>query len=71
MVSLADVVALLRYEDRQDLSELLADAHVDFESHGRGHDDVDDLPFLAGRLHRSHEVLVGLLLLDLHHLGDF
>ena len=31
MDSLADVVAILRYEDRQDLSALLADGHVDFE----------------------------------------
>ena len=29
--SLADVIAILRYENRQDLSALLADAHVDFE----------------------------------------
>ena len=31
MDALSDVVAILRYEDRQDLSELLADAYVDFE----------------------------------------
>ena len=29
--SLADVIAILRYEGRQDLSALLADAHVEFE----------------------------------------
>ena len=29
--SLADVIAILRYEDRQDLSALLADGYVDFE----------------------------------------
>ena len=31
MDSLSDVVAILRYEGRQDLSALLADAYVDFE----------------------------------------
>ena len=31
MDSLADVVAILRYEDRQDLSALLVDAYTDFE----------------------------------------
>ena len=31
MESLADVVAILRYEDRQDLSALLADAYVEFQ----------------------------------------
>ena len=31
MDSLADVIVILRYEDRQDLAALLADAHVDFE----------------------------------------
>ena len=31
MESLADVVAILRYEDRQDLAALLTDAYVDFE----------------------------------------
>ena len=31
MESLADVVAILRYEDLQDLSTLLADAFVEFQ----------------------------------------
>ena len=31
MDSLADVVAILRYESRQDLSALLTDAYLDFE----------------------------------------
>ena len=31
MDSLEDVITILRYEDRQDLSSLLADAYVDFE----------------------------------------
>ena len=31
MDSLADVIAILRYEDRQDLSALLVDAYADFE----------------------------------------
>ena len=31
MDSLADVVAILRYENRQDLSALLTDAYLDFE----------------------------------------
>ena len=31
MDSLADVIAILHYEDRQDLSALLADAYLDFE----------------------------------------
>ena len=31
MDSLADVIAILRYEERQDLSALLVDAYADFE----------------------------------------
>ena len=31
MESLADVVTILRYEDRQDLSAMLADAYVEFQ----------------------------------------
>ena len=45
MDSLADVVAILRYEDRQDLSALLADAYVDFEYLDTGFSMTSDAEF--------------------------
>ena len=45
MDSLADVVAILRYEDRQDLSALLADAYVDFEYLETGFSMTSDAGF--------------------------
>ena len=45
MDSLADVVAILRYEGRQDLSALLADAYVDFEYLDTGFSMSSDAEF--------------------------
>ena len=43
--SLADVVAILRHEDRQDLAALLADAYVDFEYIDTGFSMTSDAEF--------------------------
>ena len=45
MDSLADVVAILRYEGRQDLSALLVDAYVDFEYLDTGFSMTSDAEF--------------------------
>ncbi len=45
MDSLADVVAILRYEDRQDLAALLSDAYVDLEYLDMGFSLTSDAEF--------------------------
>ena len=43
--SLSDAIAILRYEDREDLATLLADAHVDFEHVDIGFSMTTDAEF--------------------------
>ena len=43
--SLTDVIAILRYEDREDLATLLADAYVDFEYIDTGFSMTSDAEF--------------------------